>query len=303
MTRVAAFVVLLAMASALPCAAGVLVAYSDDDIKVYDVEARRHTTLTKHRASDHAPSWSGDGHQIAFWSDRNGPRDIYTMDADGSSVTQRTHSARRERAPVFSWDARHIAFVVSPHPPEDRTRIAVLNLFTGTERFVTTGDGILDTWPSWFPDNERILFARRGNGVGLYQASIDGRVDEERIRVGWMPSMGMDGRSVAYIMRAEVGHDAVHIYDIVTGKDTLVPIELPEPFYLQIPRWAGPKQLLVKEGAGDLYLVEVATGKHEALPLTGWSARAFDPAHPWDASARGKKPFTWGWLKSLSKRP
>ena len=61
MTRVAAFVVLLAMASALPCAAGVLVAYSDDDIKVYDVETGRHATLTDHPSRNATPTWSGDG--------------------------------------------------------------------------------------------------------------------------------------------------------------------------------------------------------------------------------------------------
>ena len=292
---------LLAMVS-LPASAKLLLVYGDGDIKVYDVDTRRHTTLTKHPAFDAAPSWSGDGSQIAFWSDRDGQSDIYTMDADGSNIRRRTRTPRREGGPVLSPDGRYIAYSVWADAEGDRDRIAVIDLRTGDERFVTTGAGLEDTWPSWFPDSDRILFARRGKGVGFYEVNIDGDQDERFIVRGYMPSMGGDGRSIAYIRRngAAIAADEVHIYDMETGADTLVPIELPKPSSFQIPRWAGPDRLLVKEQAGDVYLVDIATGKHRRLPLTGWSARAFDTARPWDIAARGKRPFTWGWLKSLN---
>ena len=298
--RVVAIAGLLAMVG-LPCAAKLLMAYGDGDIKVYDVETRRHTTLTEHPASDYAPSWSGNGRQIAFWSDRDGQADIYTMDADGGNIRQRTRTPRSQGGPVLSPNGRYVAYGGESDAQGDRDRIAVLDLYSGDERLVTTGAGLWDTWPSWFPDNERILFARRGKGIGVYEVNIDGRQDERFIIRGYMPSMGMDGRSIAYIKRSggAIPADEVHIYDMATGTDILVPIELPEPSSFQIPRWAGPERLLVKKQAGDLHLVDVPSGKHQALPLAAWSARAFDTAHPWDVSARGKKPFTWGWLKSL----
>ena len=56
--------------------------------------------------------------------------------------------------------------------------------------------------------------------------------------------------------------------------------------------------MLVTDTERDVFLVDVATGAHEALPLTGW-VKGFDTAHPWGVSSRGKKPFTWGWMKSL----
>jgi Tol biopolymer transport system component len=39
--------------------------------------------LTDNLAGDLVPSWSSDGSQIAFDSDRDGNRDIYVMNADG----------------------------------------------------------------------------------------------------------------------------------------------------------------------------------------------------------------------------
>ncbi|MEO2003238.1 MAG: hypothetical protein ABGY41_03990 [Candidatus Poribacteria bacterium] len=51
----------------------------------------------------------------------------------------------------------------------------------------------------------------------------------------------------------------------------------------------------------DIHLVDVATGEHEQLPINTYWVRGFDPAHPRDVSPVGKKPFTWGWLKSLNR--
>jgi Tol biopolymer transport system component len=295
--RVVAIAGLLAMVG-LPCAAKLLMAYGDGDIKVYDVETRRHTTLTEHPASDYAPSWSGNGRQIAFWSDRDGQADIYTMDADGANIRQRTRTPRREGAPVFSPNGRYVAYGGESDAQGDRDRIAVLDLYSGDERFVTTGAGLWDAWPSWLPDSERILFARRGKGVGLYQVDVDGGRDEEFMVRGYMPAMGRDGRLIAYIPR-NFGQSEVYIYDTETGADTLVPMEIPVQTYLRTPRWADPGRLVVTDSGGNVHLVKIATGEHETLPLAGESVRAFDTAHPWDVSARGKKPFTWGWLKSL----
>ena len=46
--------------------------------------------LTDSDGYDGAPAWSPDGRKIAFVSDRDGDRDIYVMDADGSNVERLT---------------------------------------------------------------------------------------------------------------------------------------------------------------------------------------------------------------------
>ena len=44
--------------------------------------------LTNHPADDLTPAWSPDGTRIAFASDRDGPLDLYIMNADGSNVVR-----------------------------------------------------------------------------------------------------------------------------------------------------------------------------------------------------------------------
>jgi Tol biopolymer transport system component len=283
----------------LPSSAKLLLAYGRGDISVYEVETRRTTRLTHHPALDSSPSWSGDGRHIAFGSERNGEWDVYTMRSDGTNIRQRTRGGKAGWGLALSPNGRYAATGIKVDDPPEKTGIAVIDVRTGTRRVVTTGgEGMLDTWPSWFPDNERVLFARRGAGVGLYEVGIGGDSDERFIVRGYMPSMGQDGRRIAHIPR-NFGQSEVYIYDTQTGIDTLVPMEIPPQLYLRNPRWADPDRLVVSDAIGDVHLVNIATGEHETLPLAGESAQAFDTAHPWDVSAGGKAPFTWGWLKSL----
>jgi Tol biopolymer transport system component len=42
------------------------------------------TQLTDSTAADTCPVWSPDGEKIAFLSKRNGPREVFLMNGDGS---------------------------------------------------------------------------------------------------------------------------------------------------------------------------------------------------------------------------
>ncbi len=287
--------------AALPGAANLRVAYSDDgDIKVYDVEARRHTTLTQHRARDVVPSWSGDGRRLAFMSDRNGPWDIYTMNADGSDIRQRTHTVRMESGTAFSPDGRHIAFGVARGDAEEYPPIAVLNLATGAARFVTKNTGSQVYRIGWFPDSERILFSRRGKGFGVYQVRVDGAADEQFLFRAHYPSLSPDGSRFAYL-RGSLEDTEIRIRNTETSGSKVLPVDVPPGHWPSEATWAGPEKMLVMDSLRDVHLVDVATGEDRPMPpLPGWWLRVFDTAHPWDVSARGKKPFTWGWLKSLN---
>ena len=51
---------------------------------------------------DTYPAWSPKGDKIAFTSTRSGNADIYVMNADGTEVTQLTHSAAKDGIPTWS---------------------------------------------------------------------------------------------------------------------------------------------------------------------------------------------------------
>ena len=52
-------------------------------------------------AWDHHPSWSPDGSQILFSSNRGGMRQLWIMDADGSNQRQVTNFAFEVWNPVW----------------------------------------------------------------------------------------------------------------------------------------------------------------------------------------------------------
>ncbi len=57
--------------------------------------------LTDNPAVDQYPSWSPDGQEIVFESNRDGSQQIYVMSADGSDVRQITHDKNDHAVPVW----------------------------------------------------------------------------------------------------------------------------------------------------------------------------------------------------------
>lgn len=66
--------------------------------------------LTTNTATDRWPRVSPNGAQIAFFSNRDGNTEIYSMNIDGSSQTRLTNSASRDEAPVWSSDGTVLLF-------------------------------------------------------------------------------------------------------------------------------------------------------------------------------------------------
>jgi TolB protein len=61
-------------------------------------------------ANDILPSWSPDGSQIAFTSDRDGNNEIYILHTDGSGETRLTQDPADDEGAAWSPDSSQIAF-------------------------------------------------------------------------------------------------------------------------------------------------------------------------------------------------
>ena len=66
------------------------------DIYIMDVVSRRIIEITRDSGRNERPSWAPDGRHLVFESTRSGPRQIWTMLADGSQPHELTFSGHNE---------------------------------------------------------------------------------------------------------------------------------------------------------------------------------------------------------------
>jgi TolB protein len=127
--------------------------------------------LTTDPAIDVGGSFSPDGRQIVFESDRSGSQQCYVMNADGSDQRRISFFGGRCATPEWSPRGDQIAFTNAGN-----FKIAVMSPAGGSVRTLT--DGWQDEAPTWSPNGRIIQFFRteRGSGrTGLWQVDLTGR--------------------------------------------------------------------------------------------------------------------------------
>jgi TolB protein len=135
------------------------------------------------------PTWSPDSNWIAFASSRNGDRQLYIMERDGSEVTQLTDLNNMGGRSTWSPDGTKIAFY---RGPEGDHNIFVVDVNTKAVTRITNGGDNLG--PSWSPDGNWIAFTsyRDGNNE-IYVMHPDGtgvtRLTNRRSS-DWQPRWG-----------------------------------------------------------------------------------------------------------------
>lgn len=136
------------------------------DICVIDADGGKPRNLTLHPFGnplhpfdDEHPTWSPDGRQIAFTSNREG-QGIFVMDSDGNNLRRLTPPRTWDYNPAWSPDGKQIAFQSSQNENID---IYVMNA-DGSNRSRLTRHPAHDRYPSWAPDSKRILFYSERDG-------------------------------------------------------------------------------------------------------------------------------------------
>jgi len=183
---------------------------SDVNIDIYIIRPDGSLThnLTNHPAMDMNPTWSPDGRQIAFASNRIRevePRDIFIMDADGSNVRHLVYGWQ----PAWSPDGRRIAFASNVDP--GAVGIYVVDV-DGRNRKRLTNPGNPRGWdtdrtPAWAPDSQRIAFERHG---AIAVMNADG-TDLRFLTDEWgslHPTWSPDGKQIAFQRVLGVGEGA-----------------------------------------------------------------------------------------------
>lgn len=126
--------------------------------------------LTNNLANDDLPSWSPDGTKIAFTSNRDGPGDIYVMNADGSGTRRLTDTPAVETVAVWSPDGTKLAF----DSERDGNRELYIMNSDGSNQTRLTFNPTADVGPVTFsPDGKRIAFARNASNEGIAAYNYD----------------------------------------------------------------------------------------------------------------------------------
>ncbi|KUO57324.1 MAG: translocation protein TolB [Alphaproteobacteria bacterium BRH_c36] len=139
-----------------------------------DLRSRQTRRLTNvPEAIDTGPSYSPDGGQIVFESDREGTQQLYVIKADGSGVRRISFGNGRYSTPVWSPRGDYIAFTKQLM---GRFLIGVIQPDGQGERILS--EGFHNEGPTWAPNGRVLMFFReeRGQNTGprIYSVDITG---------------------------------------------------------------------------------------------------------------------------------
>ncbi|NJP05926.1 MAG: hypothetical protein HC837_10035 [Chloroflexaceae bacterium] len=114
--------------------------------------------ITNHPASDGNPTWSPDGNEIAFATDRDDNFEIYAMRIDGTdSPRNLTRNPAKDVFPDWSPDPTNPQ-IVFRSTRNGLNQLFLFDLETNALRRLTSSNAN-DDQPSWSPDASTIAFA------------------------------------------------------------------------------------------------------------------------------------------------
>jgi TolB protein len=173
---------------------------------------------------------------IAFYSDRDGNSEIYTMKPDGTEVRRLTFNNAEDRCPSWSPDGKKIAFLSD----RDGNKEIYIMDADGSNLQRLTFDPAQEYHADWSPDGNRIAFlSNRDGNDEIYVMNADGTNVKrltynaaEDMRPDWSPdgtrilfNSSRDGNREIYVMNAD-GTDQTRITH--TSYDEIFPTWSPD---------------------------------------------------------------------------
>jgi TolB protein len=240
--------------------------------------------------------------QIAFRQNRGDPNDfeIYTMDADGSRLTNLTNHPARDECPYWSPDGRSIAFFSD----RDGGGLYLMASDGSNQRLLTAEFArceIPDATMAWSPDGQWFSFVSCPDGrPDIYAVKVDGShltnlthspaADQHPY---WSP----DGRRLAFGSDRD-GNQEVYVLDVqaaLRGKDDANLARLTDNSATDVPAgWSpdGSRLLFLSDRDGNPEVYVMAADGSAQSRLTTDSALDYYPA--WSPDGR--------WIAFISTR-
>ena len=199
-----------------------------EDLYLFKTDGSARRQLTDDAGKDRGATWSPDGSEINYFSDRSGSYEIWGIRPDGSGLRQITGTPGRVIT-FASW---------SP----DGTRMAIAATMTGDDGEFLQGQ-LIDPRVPYAEQTPEDLPPFEGGQVGFEVIS-------------WSP----DGRWLAGTRReTQLGGQGVVVYSLETKSYRSL------TDFGQYPAWLPDSRRLLFQDKGELFLVDSDTREHHAV--------------------------------------
>ena len=151
--------------------------------------------------------------KIAFWADREGTRDVYLMNPDGTDQVKITQHRSQNITPVWSPTGEQILFV------SDRDGVWDLYLMDpdGSNVRRVFEKEAPRAEPAWSPDGKQIVYSRIINDARVVHIATLGEQVEERIAIGGPAAWAPDGTELAFIRGWASEKMQITLFNLHTG--------------------------------------------------------------------------------------